>query len=394
MGAHRADPHACAVGVGRGVCTAPRPPRPVKRGRAGGCGQSQAAQRPSPEARCAIIVRCSSPNAVPPRPRAGGAIRTLTLFFFYDSIHSLMFGGHPPTAIGYPPTAIGYSPTAIGYPPAAIVGRIGHSEFFFFITAPPAHVPCFAGLPHGDKALRGGLGVGFWMCRGHGGMRQVPLWVIPKTWALRMARRAGTPSVAMSYPGHRLWPCRWSRHSGRWWGPAMPFPIRLWGRRSPGGQRHAAVGARHPDPLFVVHYARQWTHDEPRSRAVTRWGLRWALGRCSPTAPRVRTTPPPPPPWATAGVWGPRPLIYQQVRTGDKGPLVDGAVQPLGRASTVADTDDGGHEWHMPPEWMSIAPPAPPISDTQSAWATPQHPTRRMPLCSSWALGPRAALPL
>ena len=43
----------------------------------------------------------------------------------------------PPTAIGYPPTAIGYPPTALGYPPTAIVGRIGHSEFFFsFITAP------------------------------------------------------------------------------------------------------------------------------------------------------------------------------------------------------------------------------------------------------------------
>ena len=66
-------------------------------------------------------------------------------FFFYYGIHSLMFGGYPPTAISYPPTAIGYTPTAIGYPPtaigyplAAIVGRIGHSEFFFsFITAPP-----------------------------------------------------------------------------------------------------------------------------------------------------------------------------------------------------------------------------------------------------------------
>ena len=46
--------------------------------------------------------------------------------------------GYPPTAIGYTPMAIGYPPTAIGYPPAAIVGRIGHSEFFFlFITAPP-----------------------------------------------------------------------------------------------------------------------------------------------------------------------------------------------------------------------------------------------------------------
>ena len=90
--------------------------------------------------------------------RAGGAIRTLTLFFFvYYGIHSLMFGGYPPTAIGYPPTAIGYPPTAIGYPPtaigyppAAIVGRIGHSEFFFFfITAPPG-----SGSPPG---LSGGL---------------------------------------------------------------------------------------------------------------------------------------------------------------------------------------------------------------------------------------------
>ena len=40
--------------------------------------------------------------------------------------------GCPPTAIGCPPTAIGYPPTAISYPPAAIIGRIGHSEFFFF----------------------------------------------------------------------------------------------------------------------------------------------------------------------------------------------------------------------------------------------------------------------
>ena len=40
--------------------------------------------------------------------------------------------GYTPTAMGYPPTAIGYPPTAISYPPAAIIGRIGHSEFFFF----------------------------------------------------------------------------------------------------------------------------------------------------------------------------------------------------------------------------------------------------------------------
>ena len=47
-----------------------------------------------------------------------------------------MFGGYPPTAIGYTPTAIGYPPTAIGYSPAAIVGRIGHSEFFFPLRHP------------------------------------------------------------------------------------------------------------------------------------------------------------------------------------------------------------------------------------------------------------------
>ena len=46
--------------------------------------------------------------------------------------------GYPPTAVGYPPTAIGYPPTAVGYPPTAIVGRIGHSDSFFFVTAPPA----------------------------------------------------------------------------------------------------------------------------------------------------------------------------------------------------------------------------------------------------------------
>ena len=96
-------------------------------------------------------------------------------FFFYYGSHSLVFGGYPPTAIGYTPTAIGYTPTAIGYPPtaigypptaigypptaigytptaigytptaigypqaaisypqAAIIGRIGHSELFFFL---------------------------------------------------------------------------------------------------------------------------------------------------------------------------------------------------------------------------------------------------------------------
>ena len=45
--------------------------------------------------------------------------------------------GYTPTAIGYTPTAIGYPPTAISYPPAAIIGRIGHSEFFFSIMATP-----------------------------------------------------------------------------------------------------------------------------------------------------------------------------------------------------------------------------------------------------------------
>ena len=73
-----------------------------------------------------------------PPGSSGGAIRTLTLFFyFYYGIHSLMFGGYPPTAIGYPPTAIGYPPTAIGYTPTAIVGRIGNSEFFFFHYGTP-----------------------------------------------------------------------------------------------------------------------------------------------------------------------------------------------------------------------------------------------------------------
>ena len=119
--------------------------------------------QPTPHALGLDCPRC---GFVPLQSRVGpgGAIRTLTPFFlyifFYYGIHSLMFGGYPPTAIGYPPTAIGYTPTAIGYtpaaigypptaigytptaigyppaaigyPPAAIVGRIGHSEFFFF----------------------------------------------------------------------------------------------------------------------------------------------------------------------------------------------------------------------------------------------------------------------
>ena len=97
--------------------------------------------------------------------RSRGCHKDTHLFFFYYGIHSLMFGGYPPTAIGYPPTAIGYTPTAIGYPPTAIgytptaigypptaigytptaigypptaiVGRIGHSEFFFFHYGTP-----------------------------------------------------------------------------------------------------------------------------------------------------------------------------------------------------------------------------------------------------------------
>ena len=104
---------------------------------------------------------------------AGGAIRTLTLFFFIlwhplsdvwwllTNRHRLHTNrrrlsdqpaiGYPPTTIGYTQTAIGYPPPAIGYPPAAIVGRIGHSEFFFFlITAPPdcaSPSPCAGKVP-------------------------------------------------------------------------------------------------------------------------------------------------------------------------------------------------------------------------------------------------------
>ena len=56
----------------------------------------------------------------------------LASFFFWSGLYlHVTPSGYPPTAIGYPPTAIGYPPTAIGYPPTAIVGRIGHSEFFF-----------------------------------------------------------------------------------------------------------------------------------------------------------------------------------------------------------------------------------------------------------------------
>ena len=91
-----------------------------------------------------------------PPHKSGGAIRTLTPpppLFFYYGIHSLMFGGYPPTAIGYTPTAIGYTPTAISYPPAAIVGRIGHSEFFVFFhhgtPLGPSPGPRGIGLPSG-----------------------------------------------------------------------------------------------------------------------------------------------------------------------------------------------------------------------------------------------------
>ena len=64
------------------------------------------------------------------------------LFFLVCFMSACYPSGYPPTAIGYPPTAIGYPPTAIGYPPTAIVGRIGHSEFFSFITAPPTNSTC------------------------------------------------------------------------------------------------------------------------------------------------------------------------------------------------------------------------------------------------------------
>ena len=79
--------------------------------------------------------------------------------------------GYPPTAIGYPPTAIGYPPTAIGYPPTAIVGRIGHSEFFFFITAPPGpavlsfplRCPALGGLNGHGPALQRRSGIRCWI---------------------------------------------------------------------------------------------------------------------------------------------------------------------------------------------------------------------------------------
>ena len=83
-----------------------------------------------------------SPAPCQPTVSSRGCHKDAHPFFFYYGIHSLMFGGYPPTAIGYTPTAIGYPPTAIGYPPAAIIGRIGHSEFFFsFIMAPPGQLP-------------------------------------------------------------------------------------------------------------------------------------------------------------------------------------------------------------------------------------------------------------
>ena len=68
--------------------------------------------------------------------------------------------GYPPTAVGYLPTAVGYPPTAVGYPPTAIVGRIGHSEFFFFMATPVSWSlvhSCF---------------IGFCLCEGKGRNRQ------------------------------------------------------------------------------------------------------------------------------------------------------------------------------------------------------------------------------
>ena len=46
----------------------------------------------------------------------------------------------------------GYPPTAIGYPPPVIVGRIGHSEFFFLHYGTP-----WGGLSAG-KRPQGGMG--------------------------------------------------------------------------------------------------------------------------------------------------------------------------------------------------------------------------------------------
>ena len=66
-----------------------------------------------------------------------------------------MFGGYPPTAVGCPPTAVGYTPTAI-------VGRIGHSNFFSFIKAPPAQISSLSAAHIGEiqnpNALAGRVG--------------------------------------------------------------------------------------------------------------------------------------------------------------------------------------------------------------------------------------------
>ena len=62
--------------------------------------------------------------------------------------------GYPSTAIGYLPTAIGYTPTAIGYPLTAIVGRIGHSEFFFLSLRHPLAVPMDSSDAEFDESLR------------------------------------------------------------------------------------------------------------------------------------------------------------------------------------------------------------------------------------------------
>ena len=138
---------------------------PEPKGRGGGMRRAtRGAHHPTPlavkERRTQAVRVERIPDHEHERRRAGGCHKdTHPFFFLYYGIHSLMFGGYPPTAIGYPPTAIGYTPTAIGYPPAAsgypptaigytptaigyppaasgyppaaIVGRIGHSEFFF-----------------------------------------------------------------------------------------------------------------------------------------------------------------------------------------------------------------------------------------------------------------------
>ena len=157
------------VRMGRSLSSAPRQrdgggsshPR-----NADSCGAEGAWGRGGVSGAGALWTGAGRGECAPAPAAAGGAIRTLTpppLFFY--GIHSLMFGGYTPTAIGYPPTAIGYppaaigytptaigytptaigypptaigyTPTAIGYTPTAIVGRIGHSECFFFHYGTP-----------------------------------------------------------------------------------------------------------------------------------------------------------------------------------------------------------------------------------------------------------------